>query len=368
MREQDLKLPLKDSIAALLWQPCSDRATFGNNPPDENLLEGNPVECKLCSHFCTISPGRRGICGVRANHAGSLYTLTSNRVAAVNLDPVEKKPLYHFYPGSYTLSLGTEGCNFSCLFCQNHALAHEIKANYRECRGREATPAGIIAAALRSGAGSISYTYSEPTIFFELMLKTAAHACESGLKNIIVSNAYQSPECLSALKDFIHAANFDLKAFSDGFYKRMCGARLEPVLNTLRSAVEMGWWVEVTTLLIPGKNDSDGELFQLASFIKSELGRDVPWHVSRYHPAYKLKIPSTPSESLTRALKIGKEAGLNYVYIGNIAGHDGENTYCPACGELLVHRVGYDVEIHTNGCCPKCNTLLAGKGWSGECQ
>ncbi len=336
----------------MLWEPAPDRGE-------------DWVQCRLCNRFCLIAPGRRGVCGVRENIEGRLHTLVARKVAAVNLDPVEKKPLYHFFPGSYTLSLGTEGCNFSCPFCQNHSLAHEIKFSGRSsCRGREAAPAGIISAAMRSGVGSISYTYSEPTVFFELMLKTAALAADNGLKNILVSNGYQSPECLTALNGFIDAANFDLKSFSDRFYQKMCGARLEPVLNSLRRAVEFGWWVEITTLLIPGENDSDNELSKLASFIKSELGPDVPWHVSRYHPAYKLKIPPTPQESLTRALKIGREAGLNYVYVGNIAGHDGENTYCPKCNQLLIHRVGYAVETHTNGVCPNCGTVLAGRGWT----
>jgi len=349
----NLKLNLKNAKEALLYESYS-----GTNK-DQDL-----VICKLCSQSCIIAEGKAGICGVRINQEGKLYSLSADRVAAVNLDPVEKKPLYHFFPGTYTLSLGTEGCNFSCLFCQNHTLAHDIKSASRDhCLGREVNPPGIVAAALRSGAASISYTYSEPTVFFELMLKTAAHACESDLKNIIVSNGYQSQKCLVALKDFVHAANFDLKAFSNDFYMKMCGAKLEPVLNTLRKAVEFGWWVEVTTLLIPGENDSDEELFNLASFIKTELGAHIPWHVSRYRPAYKLKIPPTPPESLAKALDIGKEAGLSYVYVGNIAGHDGENTYCPECNELLVHRVGYDVEIHTDGTCPKCNIQLAGEGW-----
>lgn len=353
--DKELKLNFNSDDEALLYEPY----------PGISQNQHNLVKCVLCSQNCIIGPEKSGICGVRVNREGKLYSLSTRCVAAVNLDPVEKKPLYHFFPGTYTLSIGTEGCNFSCLFCQNYSLAHDIKSGGRnECLGREAHPAGIVAGALRSGAASISYTYSEPTIFFELMLRTAVHACENDLKNIMVSNGYQSPACLSALKDFIHAANFDLKAFSDGFYKKMCRARLEPVLNTLRQAVEFGWWVEVTTLLIPGENDSDEELFKLASFIKTELGSHIPWHVSRYHPAYKLKIPPTPTESLVRAFAIGKEAGLDYVYIGNIAGHDGENTYCPECCELLVHRVGYDVEMHTGGECPRCGYILAGEGWA----
>lgn len=340
---------------ALLWQPLENKS----------IADHSIVECRLCSRYCVIKPEQKGFCGVRVNHEGELFTLNADKVAALNLDPVEKKPLYHFYPGTYTLSLGTEGCNFLCQFCQNHSLAHDIKSNIRkEALGRKANPEGLLGVAMRSGAQSISYTYSEPTVFFELMLKTAVLAKENDLKNIIVSNAYQSPECMGALKDFVDAVNFDLKAFSNEFYTKLCGAKLAPVLDNIKKAVDFGWWVEITTLLIPGKNDSDEELYNLASFIKHELGAHIPWHVSRYRPAYNLTIPPTPPESLARALAIGKEAGLDYVYVGNIPGHDGENTYCPKCKQLLVHRVGYEIELLTEGICPSCNTSISGEGWS----
>ncbi len=362
---------------ALLWEAagvgCNEaqssllgQAQHPTDAPPQGQTTGlnkSAIKCLLCQRFCHILPEKAGFCGVRINKDGQLYTLTADRVAALNLDPVEKKPLYHFYPGSYTLSLGTEGCNFSCLFCQNHSLAHDIKtAPPRNALGREANPAGIINAALRSGAQSISYTYSEPTIFFELMLKTAVLANDSGLKNIIVSNGYQSHETMNALKNCVQAANFDLKAFTDSFYKELCGASLAPVLDTLKRAVDYGWWVEITTLLIPGKNDSPDELFKLATFIREELGQHVPWHVSRYHPCYKLKIPPTPPESLALALSIGKQAGLDYVYVGNIPGHDGENTYCPKCKKLLLHRVGYEIELLADGVCPHCKTKIPGEG------
>ena len=344
-------------------QISPNQAQASHEQQEPHQLSKTVIKCLVCSRFCHILPGKAGFCGVRVNNNGQLYSLTSNQVAALNLDPVEKKPLYHFYPGSYTLSLGTEGCNFSCQFCQNHSLAHDIKASPgRAVRGHEVNPAGIVAAAMRSGAQSISYTYSEPTIFFELMLKTARVANDNSLKNIMVSNAYQSPQALEALKTCIQAANFDLKAYTDTFYQELCGARLAPVLDSLKRAVDYGWWVEITTLLIPGKNDSAEELFNLATFIREELGRQVPWHISRYRPCYKLKIPPTTPESLARALAIGKEAGLDYVYVGNIPGHDGENTYCPKCNKLLVHRVGYEVELIAEGVCPNCNTSIPGEG------
>ena len=178
----------------------------------------------------------------------------------------------------------------------------------------------------------------------------------------MVSNAYQSAKAMHTLKNCIQAANFDLKAFNDNFYKELCGARLAPVLDTLKRAVDYGWWVEITTLLIPGKNDNPDELFNLATFIKEELGQHVPWHISRYQPCYKLKIPSTPPESLAQALSIGKQAGLDYVYVGNIPGHDGENTYCPKCKKLLLHRVGYEIELLAEGICPNCKTEIPGEG------
>ena len=282
------------------------------------------------------------------------------------------------------LSLGTVGCNFTCQFCQNHNLAQDVKgiapSNIASCAkpdaapcaphhtpkipGKELTPAALVNAALQSGARSLSYTYSEPTVFFELTLKTAALACEQGLQNILVSNGYQSPLAMKHLKDFIQAANFDLKAFSNDFYRDLCGASLAPVLDNLKRAADYGWWLEITTLLIPTLNDNPDELFKLATFIHDELGPDVPWHVSRYRPAYNLSIAPTPVKTLEMAVTIGKEAGLNYVYAGNLPAHTAENTYCPACQTLLVQRRGFEIEIHSSGACPACNQKIPGEGWT----
>ena len=337
-------------------------------PPEESGLvtaAGGAVQCQLCRQFCRLAPGAWGWCGVRANEGGVLYTMVDDQVAALNLDPVEKKPLYHFLPGSLTYSLGTQGCNMHCRFCQNHDLAHGIKQDH-VVRGRRVNPATLVEGAKSAGAASISYTYSEPTIFFELMLPTAKLAADQGLKNIMVSNGYQSRQCLKALADVIHGVNFDLKAFSNSFYERLCGARLSPVLDTLREAVRMGWWVEITTLLIPGENDSPDELRQLAGFIAHDLGKHVPWHISRYHPAYQLKNPPTPQETLEMAARIGKEAGLEYVYVGNIHSPQWSDTRCPACGAVIIARQGYHIQMLGQGLvCPQCGVKAAGVDGQG---
>lgn len=349
------------------------------------LSEGR-VQCRLCNHYCVIEPGRRGRCAVRVNvlsedgTTGTLKTLTADRVAAVNVDPIEKKPLYHFQPGSRTFSLGTMGCNMHCAFCQNYTLSQapqgEAGEAYGEVRGQEVTPEQLVQAALAEGCSSISYTYSEPTIFFELMHATARQAKEAGLKNVMVSNGYVSPEALAVLGEekLIDAANIDLKAFTEGFYDIQCGARLAPVLATLKAIKELGWWLEVTTLLIPDGpggqggpgNSSDEELAAMAGFIRQELSKDTPWHVSRFHPTYKLtdRRP-TPTSSLERALAAGRSAGLDYVYVGNLPGHAADNTHCPDCGRETLKRMGFAVTSNSGTTCPGCGQTIAGVGMDG---
>lgn len=335
---------------AALWKPLPD----------------GRVSCRLCAHFCRIEDGDRGLCGVRANKGGSLFTMAYDRVAAANLDPVEKKPLYHFAPGSLTFSFGTMGCNMSCSFCQNYSLSQPPRQG-KEVRGEEVTPADLVQAAKRSGAASISYTYSEPTIFFELMRDTAVLAREAGLKNIMVSNGFQSPQCLDALAGLIDAANIDLKAMNKDFYERVCGARLPPVLRNLVHMRKLGWWLEVTTLLIPGVNDAEEELKELAGFVANELGPDTPWHISRFHPDFTMQdTPHTPLDRLDRAYAIGKEAGLRYVYIGNVPGRDRSATACPQCGETVIEREGMGLRASRtkNGHCPACGATIPGRGLS----
>ncbi len=321
---------------------------------------GNLVICELCAHRCAIPEKSAGKCGVRLNQGSRLYSLVGDNLASVNLDPIEKKPLFHFLPGSAAFSIGTLGCNFSCGFCQNYAIS-QIRPEALPRLGKKAAPADIVRAALESEAASLAYTYNEPTVFFELMQDTATLAKEHGLANVMISNGFQSQACLEALRPLIQAANFDLKSFSDSFYRTRCGGRLKPVLDTLRRAVAYGWWVELTTLLIPGLNDSPAELRELAGFIASDLGKSVPWHISRFHPAHKMPdLPPTSRESLEAAWEIGKQAGLEYVYIGNLPGHRGESTLCPDCGSVVLERVGYHTTIRGRGDCPDCGREIAG--------
>jgi pyruvate formate lyase activating enzyme len=304
---------------------------------------------------------------VRGNFSGALYTAVGEYLAAVNLDPVEKKPLFHFLPGSLTFSVGSLGCNLHCEFCQNSGISQLSDA----CRqnpalikpGHRADAHGIVKAALESGAASISYTYNEPTVFFELMQDTAGLALERGLRNIMVSNAYMSGECFSALDGLIQAANFDLKSFSPEFYRTRCKAELAPVLENIKAAVKSGWWVEVTTLLIGGLNDGPAELDALAGFIANELGPEVPWHVSRFHPAYLMRDrPATPVECIELALECGQKHGLRHIYAGNLPGHASESTLCPACSAVTLARHGYRTRAlgEIRGRCPSCGQAVAG--------
>jgi pyruvate formate lyase activating enzyme len=263
-------------------------------------------------------------------------------VTVLNLDPVEKKPLYHYLPGTMTLSFGTPGCNFACLFCQNYALSHEARES-GQVRLQKTTPRALVDEARRRGAASLAFTYSEPTVFFELMAESADIALQAGLGTILVSNGFQSPDSLEALRDRIQAANIDLKSFREDFYREHCQARLAPVLDNLKAMRSFGWWVEVTTLLIPGCNDSPEEVRELARFISRELGPEVPWHISRFYPAFRMReLPSTPLASLERAARIGQEEGLRFVYLGNVQ-HALASTFCPRCGQTLLARLGYNV-------------------------
>ena len=323
--------------------------------------EAHAVSCTLCAHHCRIAAGARGICGVRENRRGILTSLVYGMVIAENPDPIEKKPLFHCLPGSLSFSIATVGCNFRCTFCQNHEIS-QIPREEGRITGRERTPAQIVENALRSGSQSIAYTYTEPTIAFEFAYDTAGIAREKGLKNIFVTNGYMTEEMLELLAPRLDAANVDLKAFNEDFYQKQCGAHLQPVLDSLRKMKELGIWVEVTTLLIPGLNDGEEELRDLAGFILS-LGAETPWHISRFHPRYKMTgTGPTPSISIHRAAEIGKSAGLKYVYCGNLPGDSGENTACARCGHLLIERTGFAVErmdMKGSGC-PRCGTPLDG--------
>ena len=319
------------------------------------------VQCRLCSQFCNIPPGERGFCGVRANDGnGALCSMVESGVAALNLDPVEKKPLYHYLPGSMTLSFGTPGCNFACSFCQNASLAHEARDQGR-VRLQKATAQSLVEEAGRCGAASLAFTYNEPTVFFELMAETADLARQAGLGALLVSNGFQSPDSLEALRGRIQAANIDLKSFREEFYREYCKARLAPVLDNLKTLRACGCWLEVTTLLIPGRNDSSEELRELARFIAQELGQEVPWHISRFRPAFRMQdIPPTPLADMERAARIGQEEGLRFVYLGNVIQDAFAATFCPGCGRKLLSRLGYRVTgLPFDGQCP-CGERIPG--------
>lgn len=325
------------------------------------------VRCGLCRFRCLIGDGARGICAVRENRGGTLYSLVYGKLCAEHVDPIEKKPLFHFMPGSSSYSIATAGCNFRCRHCQNYNIS-QVGRN-EPIPGREQTPREIVQRAVDNGCRSISYTYTEPTIFFEFAYDTARLAREAGLRNVFVTNGYISREALAVIAPYLDAANIDLKGYSEGFYRDFVHARLSEVLDSIVEYRKQGIWLELTTLIIPGLNDSESELQGIADFIVANLGIDTPWHVSQFHPTYKLTDrPRTPVATLRRARDIGLAAGLRYVYEGNVPGEGGENTSCPSCSSLLIKRYGYIIESDriSNGACPDCGTAIAGIGMGSQ--
>ncbi len=324
-------------------------------------LDNDKVQCLTCAHKCIIPHGKKGICHVRKNTNGILYALNYKKLIARNIDPIEKKPLYHFYPGSLSYSVATVGCNFRCLFCQNSDIS-QMPRERGIVYGQEVEPEEIAKDARLHGCKSVSYTYTEPTIFLEYAYEIMKIAKDMNITNVFVSNGYMSEETTELIKGLLDAANIDLKSFRETFYKEQCGARLEPVLETIKRLKSHGVWLEITTLVIPGLNDDFGELREIAEFIHS-VDPNIPWHISRFHPAYKtLNIPPTPIDVLRKAREIGFSAGLRYVYTGNVPGDDGENTYCPQCGALLIRRIGYSCSIEdlAKGQCKRCSFKIAG--------
>ncbi|MCP9439989.1 MAG: AmmeMemoRadiSam system radical SAM enzyme [Nitrospira sp.] len=367
-----------DLKAALYYEPLPDQF----------------VRCTLCPHDCRIAPDHRGVCGVRINRGGRLFTQVADRIVSAHIDPIEKKPLFHFLPGSSTYSIATVGCNLRCRFCQNWIISQWPKLqksmdhgdgvsspvgahpndewcpdteppNTRAGIGTMVTPSEIVSLARRAGCKTIAYTYTEPTIFYELALATARLASTAGLGNVFVTNGFISLDPLREIAPYLGAANIDLKSFRDSYYKKVCGARLEPVLAAVREYKRLGVWIELTTLLIPGLNDEESELRDIVRFIASELGTDVPWHISRFFPAYQMEHwQETPVRSLLRARDIGQEEGLRYIYLGNVPQEEGaENTICPDCGVVLIRR--WQFAVFENrlqaGHCPNCGRLVAGR-------
>ncbi len=332
--------------------------TYLKNMKYYKEIEGSDkIVCLLCRHACQLKEGQVGICGVNKNENGELRNLVYGHPVALNVDPIEKKPLYHMLPGAKVLSFGTVGCNFKCSFCQNWDISQESQIN----TDVKITPEKMVELALEQGAQAIAYTYNEPTIFYPYAKDVGILAKEKGLKNIFVSNGFESVEIIEDMASWVDAANIDLKSWSDAYYKKELKGGLEELKDSLRRMVQAGIWVEVTTLLIEGENDSNEDLRAMAEFISDELGKHVPWHLSAFFPSYKMMDHgATTLATLQRARNIGMEAGLEYVYLGNV-GADG-STYCPKCGELLVERNRYTVSKNhiAHGHCPKCNNPIAG--------
>ncbi|MBI9016684.1 MAG: AmmeMemoRadiSam system radical SAM enzyme [Phycisphaerae bacterium] len=327
-------------------------------------LDNDVVLCNLCSFHCRIKPGQKGICSVRENRDGKLYSLNYNSVCSAAVDPIEKKPIFHYYPGHRSFSISCVGCNFQCDFCQNWQISQQPR------RGdgipiNGYSPKEIVDAAVQSRCYSISYTYTEPTIFMELAADCGRLAKEKGLDNIFVSNGFMSIDAVDYARDFLDAINVDLKSMSHKFYRNICKAELDPVLDTLRYiAKQTDIWLEVTTLLVPGENDSDHELKKIADFIAQELGDHVPWHISRFHPNYERRnCAPTPVERMEKAYEFGKRAGLWYVYLGNAPDQGKGHTYCHQCDHLLIERFGFDICQYNiiAGKCPGCGSLVTGR-------
>lgn len=320
------------------------------------------VQCDLCAHHCTIRDGQRGICRVRENRGGQLYSLVYGRLVAENIDPIEKKPLFHVYPGSLSYSISSRGCNFHCLHCQNASISQVGRDEDPGRSSVERSPEQVVAAAMAAGCRTISYTYVEPTVFFEFAYDCCELAKDRNIGNVFVSNGYMSEQATRLLAPLLTAINIDIKSFRDEFYRSVCGAKLQPVLDTVRLMRECDVWVEITTLLIPGRNDSPAELRDIAEFIRS-VDSHIPWHVTAFYPTYKMVAePRTPLATLERARDIGLASGLHHVYEGNIPGSGGENTRCPGCGVELVQRRGFTLMQNRliDGACPDCATPLAG--------
>lgn len=328
-------------------------------------LDDGRIVCEACHHHCKLHENEYGLCGVRKVENGELRLLVYGLAAAMNVDPIEKKPMFHFLPGSSIFSFGTVGCNFSCQFCQNFDISQYPKEHHHEIVGSHLSPRDAIMLAQKHHCQSIAYTYNEPTVFFEYSYDTAKLAHEAGLKNVYVTNGYETHKAIDTLAPFVEGMNIDIKGYSQSFYKEICGASLKPVLDTVAYAYKKGIWIETTTLLIPGHNDSDEEIRAIAKF-QADLNPSMPWHISAFYPMYQMQdVSPTPLSTLKRAYEIGKDAGLSYVYVGNIDDESRESTYCPKCKKLVINRRGYIGQYVTNdlnddGICPHCHYKLEG--------
>jgi pyruvate formate lyase activating enzyme len=328
-------------------------------------LDDKLVQCKLCAHRCKISDGKRGLCRVRENRQGKLYTLVYGNLIAKNADPIEKKPLYHFLPGSKAFSIATPGCNFRCDWCQNWQIS-QMPRERQMFSGQQVNPEDVVEQAQKSGCQSIAYTYTEPTIFFEYSYDISKLSKAAGLKNIYVTNGFMTAEMLEKIHPCLDAANVDIKSFNDRDYRMLMGGRLEPVLASCRMMKSLGIWLEITTLIVPGVNDDMDELEELARFIYKDLGPETPWHLSRFYPQYKLNDRAPTGEGiLLDTKKMAEAVGLSHIYVGNVIGRN--STYCKECGQELISRSGYSTQfvgLNSEGGCQNCKTLLDGVGMS----
>jgi len=326
-------------------------------------LAAKKIHCLLCPRGCVVTKGNRGFCRVRENRNGEYYTLVHSNPCSVHIDPIEKKPLFHFLPGTAALSLATAGCNFTCKNCQNWDIS---QARPEDTNNFDAPPEEIVDLAITYKTPTIAYTYTEPSVFYEYMLEIAKIARKRGVLNIYHSNGYMNKEPLLELSPYLDAANIDLKGFSNEFYQDITGGTLEPVLETLKTLKKQGVWLEITNLVIPTKNDDEKMIKELCNWINGELGKETPLHFSRFYPQYKLQnLPPTPVETLKKAAAIARQIGLEYVYIGNVPHIAEENTYCPKCGKIVIERKGYEIKAINlkNSKCKFCKKEIPGR-WS----
>jgi pyruvate formate lyase activating enzyme len=323
-------------------------------------LDGGEIRCELCPKRCRLAQGKRGLCRVRENRDGKCYSLVYGNPCAFHPDPMERNPFFHVLPGSRSLSLATAGCNFGCKFCQTWEIS---QASPEDVYSYDIPPELVVKRAKQMGARSISYTYVEPVIFYEYMVDVGAVARKEGLLNLIHSNGFINPDPLRNLCKILDAANIDLKGFTDQFYRELCGGELNPVLETLKTLKQEKVHLEITNLIIPTKNDEMSLVREMCLWIKAELGANTPVHFSRFYPLYKLKnLPPTPVSTLEKAREVALSSGLDYVYIGNVPGHEGENTFCPQCKKMVIHRIGYMIgEVHLQGGkCEYCGRPIPG--------
>jgi pyruvate formate lyase activating enzyme len=322
--------------------------------------QGHYICCELCPHRCILAEGERGICRVRENRQGKLYSFVYGNPCALNVDPIEKKPFYHFLPGTTAFSLATAGCCLRCQYCQNYTISQHSP---EETQNQDAPPEAIVQATIEWAAPTIAYTYSEPVVFYEYMLDTARLGRSAGLRNAVISSGYINPEPLRELCGTVDAIKIDLKGFNEDFYHKVCSGTLQPVLEAIRTIHNMGVHLEIVNLVVPTLNDNSDELRTLAKWVLENVGPDVPLHFDRFHPDYQLlNLPPTPVETLTAARQAALDTGLHYVYVGNVPGHAGNHTYCPSCGRMIIERTGMSTSaMHmVDGRCGYCGAPIAG--------